>query len=111
MHSRQYYLTHDCPHCGAKDAPDEWGGARMSSSAWGHSFSCCSDDCGFALAKSVIPDRKKRPGGSDSKHCGKNWLDKPNIGFQASRTPVTHGGRFANNQRHDSLSLTARSSL
>lgn len=62
MRSRQYYLTHDCPHCGAKDAPDEWGGARMSSSAWGHSFSCCSDECGFALAKTVIPDRETTAG-------------------------------------------------
>ncbi|VVM98952.1 hypothetical protein PS655_03229 [Pseudomonas fluorescens] len=62
MRFRQYYLTHDCPHCGAKDAKDEWGGARMWSTSWGHGFSCCSEECGLALAKTVIPDQDTKKG-------------------------------------------------
>lgn len=50
MRMRQYYMAHDCPHCGDKDSPDEWRGARMMSSAWGHDFSCCSESCGQAFA-------------------------------------------------------------
>lgn len=62
MYRRRYYMAHDCPQCGAKDAPGEWGGARMSSSAWGHDFSCCSDECGKELAKKVIPARETEEG-------------------------------------------------
>ena len=49
-HNKRYLLTHDCPQCGTKDAPYEWGGARMSSTAWGHDFTCCSEECGQAFA-------------------------------------------------------------
>lgn len=52
---RRYWLAHDCPNCGAKDQRYDyyngsWGGARMGSTAWGHSFSCCSDKCGHEFA-------------------------------------------------------------
>jgi YHS domain-containing protein len=47
---RQYWMAHDCPQCGQKDAPNTWRGARMSSSCWGHNYSCCSDACGKAFA-------------------------------------------------------------
>lgn len=62
MRFRQYLLAHDCPQCGAKDAQDAWGGARMTSSTWGHSFACCSDECGLKLAKTVIPDQQTKAG-------------------------------------------------
>lgn len=48
----QYWLAADCPNCGEKDSHEAWKGARMSSTAWGHGYSCCSDACGFAFAKS-----------------------------------------------------------
>jgi hypothetical protein len=52
---RRYWLAHDCPNCGAKDerysfSSGSWGGARMGSSTWNHSFSCCSEECGQAFA-------------------------------------------------------------
>lgn len=63
MMMRQYHMAHDCPHCGCKDAVDEWGGARMMSSEWGHDFSCCSDACGKAFAvkyKQLVKTRQGR---------------------------------------------------
>ena len=47
-----YWMAADCPNCGEKDAPGQWKGARMGSTAWGHSYSCCSDACGIAFATS-----------------------------------------------------------
>ncbi len=52
MDSKRYWLAEDCPNCGQKDAPNAWRGARMGSTAWGHSFSCCSEACGVAYANS-----------------------------------------------------------
>ena len=45
-----YNLVEDCPECGQKDELNKWGGARMSSTEWGHSYSCCSEKCGIAFA-------------------------------------------------------------
>lgn len=44
--SREYWMAADCPNCGEKDEPHAWKGARMSSTAWGHNYSCCSEKCG-----------------------------------------------------------------
>lgn len=41
-----------CPQCGKPDS------ARIGSSAWGHSYSCCSDECGIAFRDS--PERRTR---------------------------------------------------
>lgn len=51
MKFRRYYMAHECPNCGTKDAEGEWGGARMSSTSWKHDFSCCSEKCGLAFAR------------------------------------------------------------
>lgn len=41
--SSQHTIQHkDCPGCGV-------GKAFMSSSAWGHTISCCSDKCGLKI--------------------------------------------------------------
>lgn len=53
MKFRQYHMAADCPVCGDKDEKDAWRGARMGSTAWGHNFPCCSDKCGFQLAKLI----------------------------------------------------------
>lgn len=58
MNNRQYFLAEDCPVCGCKDEPETWGGARMSSSRWGHNFACCSDKCGLELAKRLQAQEK-----------------------------------------------------
>lgn len=44
-----YRLADDCPHCGQKDQPNAWKGARMGNTSWNHSYSCCSDECGKAF--------------------------------------------------------------
>lgn len=48
--SNQYYFVEDCPQCGEKDQEGMYKGARMGSTKWGHDYSCCSDECGFAFA-------------------------------------------------------------
>lgn len=57
-----YIMTHECPQCGDKDEPHAWGGARMSSTTWGHEFSCCSDECGKEFAKRHSMLEKTRKG-------------------------------------------------
>lgn len=47
---RVEYPAPDCPNCGQKDEGNKLG-ARMSSTTWGHNYSCCSDACGRRLAK------------------------------------------------------------
>jgi hypothetical protein len=37
----------DCPNCGKQH------GASMGSSRWGHNITCCSDECGMAIAKKL----------------------------------------------------------
>lgn len=48
MFKDRYWLAEDCPQCGQKDSDGAWKGARMSSTSWDHSFSCCSEACGIA---------------------------------------------------------------
>ncbi len=52
MTGGQYHFVEDCPNCGEKDELNQWKGARMHSSSWGHPYACCSDACGVALKKS-----------------------------------------------------------
>lgn len=40
-------INPDCPGCG------KIGAASMGSTRWGHSLSCCSDACGFAVAARI----------------------------------------------------------
>lgn len=62
MRNRQYYMAHDCPHCGDKDAQGKWGGARMSSTEWPHRFTCCSDACGVAFGEKYKELEKTKKG-------------------------------------------------
>lgn len=48
----KYWLAEDCPYCGQKDSEGAWKGARMGSTRWGHSYSCCSEECGQAFLNS-----------------------------------------------------------
>jgi len=41
--------THDEQHDGD---PHAWKGARMSSTAWEHNYSCCSEKCGLEFLNS-----------------------------------------------------------
>lgn len=54
----RYWLASDCPECGERDEVGAWKGARMSSTAWGHNYSCCSNTCGYAYLKN--PKRLER---------------------------------------------------
>ncbi|MFA6072462.1 MAG: hypothetical protein WC810_28190 [Janthinobacterium sp.] len=36
-----------CPNCGKEE------GAVMGSTSWGHSITCCSDECGKLIAKKI----------------------------------------------------------
>jgi hypothetical protein len=38
-------VREDCPVCGKKE------GATQGATSWGHSYSCCSDECGMELKK------------------------------------------------------------
>ncbi len=49
---RPYYMAEPCPQCGQEDVEGKWLGARMGATAWGHSFSCCSEKCGLAYRDS-----------------------------------------------------------
>jgi hypothetical protein len=40
-------IPNDCPNCGKKE------GAIMGSSTWGHSISCCSEECGAAVSDKI----------------------------------------------------------
>ena len=62
MKHRPYLMTHDCPHCGKKDEENEWGGARLLSTTWGHDFKCCSEECGKAFAKTHTEKEKTKQG-------------------------------------------------
>ncbi len=86
MRMHRYWMAHDCPNCGAKDEYDQWGGARMSSTSWGHDFSCCSDECGIAFAAIVREKEQtkkgrkwlaqlweKLEGQSDARLCGEPY--------------------------------------
>lgn len=66
MTPRRYWITHDCPNCGAQDEPNKWGGARMWSTAWGHGFSCCSEACGTAFAL-IVKEKEQTT-------KGRKWL-------------------------------------
>lgn len=55
---RQYWLALPCPNCGQKDSHDAWKGARMSSSGWGHNYSCCSHKCGLEYADKLKTSNK-----------------------------------------------------
>jgi hypothetical protein len=100
MMEKPYLMAHDCPECGAKDAPRAWGGARMLSSQWGHEFSCCSDKCGLAFAvkhrelektrkgrKQLADLWEKLAGQDDSRLCG-----EPYYGYDAEQL-LKHRGR------------------
>jgi len=43
---KPYWMVQDCPNCGQKDEEGKYLGARMSSTEWGHNYSCCSEKCG-----------------------------------------------------------------
>ena len=86
MHNKRYHMAHDCPNCGCKDELNKWGGARMHSSVWVHSFSCCSDECGIAFGKITTEKEKtakgrkwladlwhKFQGQSDARLCGEPY--------------------------------------
>ncbi len=72
MRHRRYWMAHNCPQCGAKDAEDEWGGARMGSTSWNHDFMCCSEACGQAFAKTHAEKVKTKAG---RKELAKLWED------------------------------------
>lgn len=59
---RQYWMAHDCPNCGEKDERGQWKGARMGSTAWNHSWACCSDKCGIEWGKKLqtMTNKQKR---------------------------------------------------
>ena len=42
-HTDYSYLLPPCANCGLEH------GGHMTSTSWGHSYSCCSDKCGFGL--------------------------------------------------------------
>ena len=44
----------DCPNCGKAN------GGFISSSKWGHWVACCSDLCGFELAKLIEKNKSTR---------------------------------------------------
>lgn len=48
----QRYTPPDCPECGKKE------GAFMSASEFGHDVSCCSQECGLAIAKKIERNRE-----------------------------------------------------
>lgn len=50
---QRYLMAADCPVCGEKDEKDQWLGARMLASDWGHDFPCCSDTCGVELLEQI----------------------------------------------------------
>ncbi|WP_186145985.1 hypothetical protein [Burkholderia gladioli] len=98
---KPYLMTHDCPHCGEKDEPDAWMGARMSSSEWGHDFCCCSDACGRAFAEKHRELEKTRKG---RRQLAKLWQElesqadhrlcgEPYYGYEAEQTLKWRGAR------------------
>ena len=50
MNNQRYRFAKSCPQCGQEDEEGKYKGARMGSTRWGHDFSCCSDECGYAFA-------------------------------------------------------------
>jgi hypothetical protein len=48
-----HQIADPCPNCGKPDA------ARMGSSAWLHSYSCCSELCGRAFYESAEHIRRE----------------------------------------------------
>jgi hypothetical protein len=55
-----YWLAADCPNCGQKDELEQFKGARLFNSEWGHSYSCCSEACGRAFLNSPQHKAKER---------------------------------------------------
>jgi len=45
--NRNIYEPPACPNCGKEK------GAIMGCSSWGHSMSCCGDECGHAVKKKI----------------------------------------------------------
>lgn len=93
MNIKSYRMAHSCPNCGQKDEVDQWLGARMSCSSWGHDFVCCSDECGKAFAVKHEKLEKTKKGRkeladlweklaeeSDSRMCG-----EPYYGYNAEQ--------------------------
>jgi hypothetical protein len=50
MYSEEYHFAPNCANCGQKDKWGTYKGGRITNSAWGHDYPCCSRACGKRLA-------------------------------------------------------------
>lgn len=59
------YIPGPCPVCGKE------GGAIMGKTDWGHNVDCCSDECGFAYARSPARARAELSAAREQLDCAK----------------------------------------